>query len=177
MSQARRIGVAVGLWLFATGCDEADPLDAEVLAAIAVDEGSARGAGRSGDYGPVDAETLVVALETCTCPDVGEADGCDLVAGLEATTDELQVLQIDGFVRISYRDVELSDGDGTVVAASLRDESNFLYTARALARLDGRFDQDSIGTRLEGSLQQRIQGDLLGDRVDCRATFRVTARR
>lgn len=165
--------------LFAVpACEEDDPLDVDVLAALAVDEGTATGSGRSGNYGPVDEETLVVALESCDCPDVGEADGCDLVAGLEATTDVLRVLQIDGFVRISYRDVELTgplDANGSMAAASVRDESNFLYTARALTRLDAQFEQDTQGTRLEGTLQQRLQGDLLGDRVDCRASFRVTA--
>lgn len=177
-ARPRSSGLFIAGLLFLAGCDEEDPLDVEVLGALAVDEGTATGSGRSGNYGPVDAETLVVALESCDCPDVGEANGCDLVAGLEATTDVLAVLQIDGFVRISYRDVELTgplDADGSMAAASVRDESNFLYTARTLARLDARFEQDTQGTRLSGTLQQRLEGELLGDRVDCRASFRVTA--
>lgn len=150
-----------------------DPLDPELIRELSLARGSAVGDVHAGPW------QFEFELEACDCPSV-ELDGqtqdlCEL-ASLPA--GELQVSHTDGILAIPIGPITLTgaiEADGTFVVASRHDASSLLGPLASLARIDGQFDADS--THVDGTVAQRLLGELAGDPLDCRQTGTFTATR
>jgi hypothetical protein len=150
-----------------------DPLDPELIREISLARGSAVGTSHGGPW------QFHFDLETCDCPSI-ELDGqtqdlCELVQFLP---DELQLTQADGILAIPIGPITSTgaiESDGTFIVASHHDATTLLGPLESLARIDGQFTADS--THAEGSVTQRLLGELANDPIDCRWIGTFTAER
>lgn len=150
-----------------------DPLDRELLAKLAVAQGSASGDARSGTY------SLSFETEACDCPSV-EVDGQAVDLCALASFGELSatVVEGSGVLGIST-DIPLLSGaieaDGSFVIAGTQDISALASPLEALRRMDGHFS--GANDRAEGWAGQRLAGELATEPLDCRWTGSFVATR
>jgi hypothetical protein len=150
-----------------------DPLDPELIRELSLARGSATGNTHGGGW------QFDFDLETCDCPSI-ELDGqtqdlCDLVQFLSG---ELQLTHADGILAIPIGPVTSTgaiETDGSFTVASHYDASSLLGPLESLGRIDGQFDPSS--THAEGSVTQRLLGELANDPIDCRWIGTFTAER
>ena len=155
------------------GESEVDPLDPELIRELSLARGSAMGDVHGGAW------AFEFEPETCDCPSIevgGQTqDLCELAPFVP---DELQVIHTDGILAIPIDPITLTgaiESDGTFVVASLYDASTLLGPLESLARIDGQIDASS--THADGSVAQRLLGELAGEPLDCRQTGSFTATR
>jgi hypothetical protein len=153
--------------------DELDPLDPDLIRELSLERGSAVGDVHGGAW------AFEFELATCDCPSV-EVDGQtqDLCAFAQFWPGELQVSQADGLLAIPIDPITLTgaiESDGSFVVASRHDASTLLGPLESLARIDGQFKASS--TQADGSVAQRLLGDLAGEPLDCRWTGSFVATR
>jgi hypothetical protein len=76
---------------------------------------------------------------------------------------------------LAIPDAELSgpvESDGAFVVAGVSDLSSFVGELEILMRMDGDFDRPAQGSdTLDGILQQRVVGSVLGESIDCSASY------
>ncbi len=152
---------------------QVDPLDPELIRKLSLARGSASGNTHGGSW------QFDFDLETCDCPSI-ELDGqtqdlCELVQFLPG---ELQLTQADGILLIPIGPITSTgaiETDGSFTVASHYDASTLLGPLESLARIDGQFDVKS--THAEGSVTQRLLGELANDPIDCRWAGTFTAAR
>lgn len=152
---------------------EIDPLDPEQIHELSLARGSAIGDAHGGPW------QFEFESDACDCPSI-ELDGetQDLCELIQFVPGELQVTHADGILAIPIGPITLTgaiESDGTFVVASQYDASTLLGPLESLARIDGQFDADS--THADGSVAQRLIGDLAGEALDCRWTGSFTAER
>jgi hypothetical protein len=97
---------------------------------------------------------------------------------VQFTPDELQVTHTDGLLAITVDPITLTgaiETDGSFVVASRHDATSLFGPLDSLARIDGQFDAES--TYADGSLAQRLLGELAGEPLDCRWAGSFTATR
>jgi hypothetical protein len=150
-----------------------DPLDPELIHELSLARGSASGNLHDGLW------QFEFELEDCDCPSV-ELDGQtqDLCALAVFIPDALQVTHTDGLLVIPIGPATTTgaiENDGTFVVASRHDASTLLGPLSSLARIDGQFDAAS--THANGSVAQRLLGELAGEPLDCRQSGSFTATR
>jgi hypothetical protein len=150
-----------------------DPLDPELIRELSLARGTASGSTHAGLW------QLEFELDHCDCPSVelgGQTqDLCELV---QLIPGESQVSHVDGLLAIPIGPISSSgaiERDGSFVVASLHDASTLLGPLESLARLDGQFDADS--THADGSVAQRLLGELADESIDCRWTGSFVATR
>jgi hypothetical protein len=152
---------------------ELDPLDPELIRELSLERGSAVGDVHAGAW------AFEFELAACDCPSV-EVDGQteDLCTTARFLPGELQVSQADGLLAIPIDPITLTgaiESDGSFVIASRHDASTLLGPLESLARIDGQFDDSS--THADGSVAQRLLGELAGEPLDCRWTGSFVATR
>jgi hypothetical protein len=159
--------------LACAGESEVDPLDPELIHELSLARGSAVGMAHSGLW------AFEFEAETCDCPSVevgGQTqDLCELAPFVP---DELQIIHTDGILAMAIDPITLTgavESDGTFVVASRYDASTLLGPLESLARIDGQFDASS--THADGTVAQRLLGELAGEPLDCRQTGSFTATR
>lgn len=164
---------ALGLALACADEPEVDPLDPELIRELSLARGSAVGDSYDGLW------QFEFEMGSCDCPSV-ELDGqtqelCELVVFVP---DELQVSHTDGLLAIPIGPITSTgaiESDGSFVVASSHDASTLLGPLESLARIDGQFDAD--GVHADGSVAQRLLGELAGEPLDCRRTGSFVATR
>jgi hypothetical protein len=167
------LALACMLALACVADPQVDPLDPELIQELSLARGSATGNVHGGSW------QFAFELETCDCPSI-ELDGqaqdlCELV---QFVPDELQVVHADGILAIPIGPITSTgaiESDGSFVVASRHDVSTLLGQLESLARIDGQFDASS--THADGSVAQRLLGELAGDALDCRWLGSFTATR
>lgn len=152
---------------------ELDPLDPELIRELSLATGTAAGNVHGGAW------QFEFTFEACDCPSV-ELDGQtqDLCALVQVVPAELQVTHADGLLAIPIGPITSTgaiERDGSFVVASSHDASTLLGPIESLTRIDGRFDADS--THADGSVAQRLLGELAGEPLDCRQTGTFVAAR
>ena len=176
-----------------TGCDDEDPLDPDLLAALARGRGDAMGNGFTGLY------VGEFGFDDCTCSTL---EGPNLDAIVAALPDNPQdqcrvaflqgdaltggipgelaasVVQADGFLAVEWdtdgQTFQLTgpiQADGTItVASAFLTGAVSLGEVRATARLDGILRQSEGGPILEGVLRQGLSIDAFNDQARCRSS-------
>lgn len=149
-----------------------DPLDPDLLVALAEAGGHGRGEALSGRY-----FTVGEVLE-CDCP---PSMGVDLCGGGAAQLIGLdgpaEVVQVDGWLTFTPQAAVLPwalsgavERDRSFALAGLSALAIGLFTIDLHVRFDGEFDPDR---RLHGELAHRLLGELPDGPVDCRATYAI----
>jgi hypothetical protein len=150
-----------------------DPLDPELIRELSLALGSAVGDTHNGSW------QFEFELENCDCPSV-QLDGQtqDLCKLVQFMPGELQISQVDGLLAIPIGPTTLTgaiESDGTFVVASQHDATTLLGPLESLARIDGQFNANS--THADGSVAQRLLGEIAGEPLDCRWTGSFVAQR
>jgi hypothetical protein len=150
-----------------------DPLDPDLIRELSLERGTAVGNVHGGTW------AFEFELADCDCPNI-EVNGATIIlcGAVDFVPGELQVSQADGLLAIPIDPITLTgaiESDGSFVVASRHDASALLGPIESLARIDGQFDASS--THADGSVAQRLLGDLAGDPLDCRWTGSFTATR
>lgn len=176
MSPAAPLAVLCALSFGACANEQADPLDPDVLDALAEAGGDGRGEELTGRY-----FTLAEVLE-CDCPQRMGVDLCGAGAlQLIGLGGPAQVVQVDGWMTFEPEAAALPwamsgavDRDRGFALAGISGLAIGLFTVGIYARFDGEFAADGA---LQGELAHRLLGELPDGPVDCRSLYAVVGGR
>lgn len=143
---------------------EVDPLDAELIDALAKARGDGNGSEHSGSW------QFEYTLDSCDCPTITvedlSHDLCQLDAALLMGVHVVD--QVGGILAITTEQGVLSgaiEADASFVVASHHDATTVLGVLESLRRLDGAFGNTNTASGWAG---QRLIGELAGQPIDCR---------
>lgn len=172
----RRAAFAVLCALSLGACPDeqpTDPLDPDVLAALAEAGGDARGEALTGRY------FTRAEVRACDCPRRMGVDLCGPAAAqLIGLDGPAAVTQVDGWLTF---EPEAASLPWALSGAAWRDRSFTLAAISGLAiglfsvGLHARFEGEFAADRsLQGELAHRLVGELPDGAVDCRTTYAIT---
>lgn len=167
MRRAAELAVGVVILSVGVGCSgskDVDPLDPGLVRDLAVAQGSAGGDAHAGSY------QLTLEVDSCDCPSVefqGQTIDLCTISNVGALNTELSqgsgVLAIDSAIGLFTGAIE---SDDSFVVAGITDLSTLAGPLESLRRMDGEFSSD--GNSAEGWAGQRLMGELVDQRIDCR---------
>lgn len=161
------LGIAILILSVGAGCtgdEPVDPLDPELVRDLSVAQGSASGDAHAGGY------ELTLEVDECDCPSLeyqGQTiDLCTISSVGTLNTEVSQgsgVLALDTAIGLFTGAIETDD---SFVVAGITDLSTLAGPLESLRRMDGEFSSD--GNSAEGWAGQRLMGELVDRRIDCR---------
>ncbi len=182
--RARHRAVALLLVTLAAACSADDPLDSDLLASLATEQGDAKGDTWTGTW------NWDFDLVACDCPLTGAASGnfdpCTVTPLSTLGGDGSAIaLQGDGFLVFESPNAQLSgavNADGSFDLAAVFTLTSLIGQAAFYMRMDGEFeggfDKDS-GTdnaTMSARVRQRVV-ETVELQIDCRSEWRATASR